>query len=237
MNTPHEQASRLYHGTRTPLSPGDLIEPPTSAAADDACAGYLFLTDKLDEAHWDAELAPGDGDAHIYVIEASGEVQAASAIPGRKTVGHPTMSLCSRDALRVIEEVTEWMLYHGTRADLKPGDVIKPGHRPNYGNRERTSNFVYFSRTLEAATWGAELAEGEGAGRIYIVEATGAIEDDPNVTNKRFRGNPTKSFRSRAALRVVGEVFDWKGHAPEALKAMKDHLARLKEQGVEPLDD
>jgi hypothetical protein len=98
-------------------------------------------------------------------------------------------------------------LYHGTRADLKPGDLIEPGHTSNFGKELRTANHVYLTRTLDAATWGAELAVGEGPGRIYIVEATGPIEDDPNLTNKKFRGNPTKSYRSRRnPLRVTGEI-------------------------------
>jgi hypothetical protein len=90
---------------------------------------------------------------------------------------------------------------------------------------------------LDAATWGAELAVGEGPGRLYIVEPTGPIEDDPNLTNKKFRGNPTKSFRSREPLRVTGEITDWQGHSPEVLKTMKEGLERLKRLGVEPIDD
>lgn len=231
--------TRLFHGTRAALRPGDLIEPVAPGADDtqDGNRGYVCLTSRLDEATWDAELEPGDDPARVYVVEATGEIRDVSTVAGRKPVGHPTMSWCSREPLRVIGEVTDWPLYHGTRVDLKPGDIIKPGHTPNYGNRARTTTWVYFSRTLDAATWGAELAEGTNPGRIYIVETTGPIEDDPNVTNKRFRGNPTKSFRSREPLRVVGEVTDWQGHPPEALTAMKDHLARLKAQGVEPLDD
>ena len=85
--------------------------------------------------------------------------------------------------------------------------------------------------------WGAELAAGSGPARIYIVEPTGPIEDDPNLTNRKFRGNPTKSFRSRAPLRVVGELKDWKGHSPEMIQHMKDGLARLKEQGTAHIDD
>nr|WP_306441585.1 NAD(+)--rifampin ADP-ribosyltransferase [Halomicronema hongdechloris] len=139
--------------------------------------------------------------------------------------------------MRVTGEVTEWPLYHGTRADLKPGDLIKPGHTPNFGNQDRTTPNVYLTRTLDAATWGAELAIGEGPGRIYIVEPTGPIEDDPNLTNQKFRGNPTKSFRSREPLRVTGEITDWQGHSPEVLKAMKDGLERLERLGVEPIDD
>jgi len=138
---------------------------------------------------------------------------------------------------RVTGEVTEWPFYHGTRADLKPGDLIEPGYTPNFGKQLRTANYVYLARTLEAATWGAELAGGEAPGRIYIVEPTGPIEDDPNLTNKKFRGNPTKSFRSREPLRIIGEVTNWQGHSPEALKAMKDGLERLKQLGVEPIDD
>src|SRR5262245_8299323 len=114
--------------------------------------------------------------------------------------------------------------YHGTKADLKPGDLIAPGHAANYGRLDRTTTYVYLTGTLEAATWGAELALGEGRGRIYVVEPTSTIEDDPNLTNKRFPGNPTKSYRSREPLRVVDEVVDWQGHSPAELKAMKDSL-------------
>ena len=126
--------------------------------------------------------------------------------------------------------------YHGTRADLKPGDLIVPGYSSNYGSRKR-ANFVYLSATLEAATWGAELAAGEGRERVYIVEPTGPIEDDPNLTDKKFPGNPTKSYRTRDPLRVTGEVKEWQGHSPEALKAMKDHLEELKRQGIEAINE
>lgn len=125
---------------------------------------------------------------------------------------------------------------HGTKADLKPGDLIEAGRPSNYGER-KSAVWVYLTATLDAATWGAELAMGEGRGRIYIVEPTGPIEDDPNLTDKKFPGNPTKSYRTRAPLRVVGELTDWIGHDPEQLQAMKDGLARLAEQGVEAIDD
>jgi hypothetical protein len=127
-------------------------------------------------------------------------------------------------------------LYHGTKANLKPGNLIGPGFNSNYGTRKRAL-FVYLSATLNAATWGAELAVGEGRGRIYIVEPTGPIEDDPNLTNKRFPGNPTKSYRSRDPLRITGEVTDWTGHTPEELKAMNDHLEKLKQQGIEAIEE
>jgi rifampin ADP-ribosylating transferase len=90
---------------------------------------------------------------------------------------------------------------------------------------------------LDAAIWGAELALGEGPGRIYIVEPTGHFVDDPNLTDKKFPGNPTKSYRSKEPLRVTGEMTEWQGHAPEMLKAMKEHLERLKQQGIEAFDD
>jgi len=136
--------------------------------------------------------------------------------------------------------MTPRLFYHGTRADLKPGDLIAPGYSSNYGQRKQAS-WVYLTGTLDAAIWGAELAAGpEGRenapGRIYIVEPIGAIEDDPNLTDKRFPGNPTLSYRSREPLRVVGEVAEWEGHPPERLKAMKDHLERLKAQGIEAID-
>lgn len=127
--------------------------------------------------------------------------------------------------------------YHGTRAVLRPGDLITPGYAANFGNLDRATTYVYFAATLDAAVWGAELARGEGAGRIYLVEPTGPFADDPNLTDKRFPGNPTKSYRSRDPLRVIGEVTDWQGHPPEVLQTMKDHLARLRAQGVEPEDD
>jgi rifampin ADP-ribosylating transferase len=125
--------------------------------------------------------------------------------------------------------------YHGTKADLRPEDLLEPAYNSNYGER-RKANYVYLTATLDAAIWGAELAVGEGPGRIYRVEPTGPFEDDPNLTDKKFPGNPTKSYRSRDPLRVVGEVVDWQGHSPEELKAMKDGLEILKQQGVEPID-
>lgn len=126
--------------------------------------------------------------------------------------------------------------YHGTKADLKLGDLIEPGFNSNYGQRNK-AKYIYLTATLEAATWGAELAFGESAGRIYIVEPTGAYENDPNLTDKKFPGNPTKSYRSLYPLRVIGEVNDWQGHSEEQLKVMKDHLEKLKQQGIEAIED
>ena len=127
-------------------------------------------------------------------------------------------------------------LYHGTKAGLKVGDLIRPGYTSNFGTR-RNAAWVYLTATLDAATWGAELAVGDGPGRIYIVEPTGPIEDDPNLTDKKFPGNPTKSYRSRDPLRVIGEVKDWQGHSPEELKSMRDNLERLERLGIEAIED
>lgn len=126
--------------------------------------------------------------------------------------------------------------YHGTKASLKQGDLIEPGFHSNYGKRKKAS-YVYLTATLEAAVWGAELALGEGPGRIYTVEPTGPIEDDPNLTDKKYPGNPTKSYRSRHPLRVTGEITDWQGHPPESLNAMKEHLEKLKRLGIEAIED
>jgi rifampin ADP-ribosylating transferase len=115
--------------------------------------------------------------------------------------------------------------YHGTKADLKPGDLITPGHRSNYSHGKRTSPWVYMSATL--SPWGAELAQGDGPGRLYIVEPTGPFVDDPDLTDKKFPGNPTRSYRSRDPLRVLGEVTDWEPHSPEQVQAMIDGQARL----------
>jgi rifampin ADP-ribosylating transferase len=126
--------------------------------------------------------------------------------------------------------------YHGTCADLGPGDLIEPGYLSNFGSR-RQANHVYLTATVDAAVWGAELAIGDGPGRIYVVEPTGPIEDDPNLTDKKFPGNPTKSYRSRDPLRVTGELTDWEGHAPDVLQAMKDNVARARQLGIEAIDD
>lgn len=126
--------------------------------------------------------------------------------------------------------------YHGTKALLTLGDLIAPGFNSNYGQMNK-AKYIYFTATIDAAVWGAELAQGDGVGKIYIVEPTGAFEDDPNLTDKKFPGNPTKSYRSLQPLRVVGELTDWVGHSPEQLKAMRDGLERLKQQGIEAIED
>ena len=143
----------------------------------------------------------------------------------------------SDDAGPVPFEVFEAGVYlHGTKADLDVGELLVPGRESNF-EEGRVMNYVYFTATLDAATWGAELALGEGRGRIYVVEPLGAFEDDPNVTNKKFPGNPTQSFRTHEPLRVVGELVDWVGHSPEKLRAMRDGLGALHREGRAQIED
>lgn len=126
--------------------------------------------------------------------------------------------------------------FHGTKADLKLGDYIQVGNNSNFGQR-KNAKYIFMSATLDAAIWGAELAIGEGLERIYLVEPTGDIEDDPDLTDRKFPGNPTKSYRSQHPFKVVGEITTWQGHPHEQVKAMKDALAKLKEQGINSLND
>lgn len=125
---------------------------------------------------------------------------------------------------------------HGTKADLKIGDLIEVGFNSNFGQR-KNAKYIFLTSTLDAAIWGAELAMGDGRERIYLVEPTGEIEDDPDLTDRKFPGNPTKSYRSIHPFKIVGEVTIWQGHTPEQVKAMKEGLAKLKEKGINSLND
>lgn len=220
-------AAPLYFGTRRRLASNTQLVPSGE---------FVYASPTLDGAIWAAELDPGEDLPRVFRVEATGELEDAAASEDWSAPPHPSMTLRTRAPLRIVDEVTEWRHYHGTKAELAPGDHIEPGRAANFGPKARVANYVYFTRTLDASIWGAELAMGEGPGRIYIVEPTGPIEDDPNLTNARFRGNPTKSFRSRSPLRVVGEVEAWIGHPPEVVRAMKAGLARLDRDGVEPED-
>lgn len=119
--------------------------------------------------------------------------------------------------------------FHGTKADLKIGDFVEVGFKSNYEDRQL--KHVYVTSTLNTAVLGAELASGNGRERIYLVEATGNVEDDPNVTDKKFPGNPTMSYRSEHPFKVIGEVTVWQGRSPEQIKAIKDGLEKLRERG------
>ena len=127
-------------------------------------------------------------------------------------------------------------LYHGTKADLQAGDLLKAGYASNYGEQKK-ANFIYLTATMDAAMWGAELAQGEGNGRIYIVEPTGTMDDDPNLTDMRFPGNPTRSYRTREPLRIVGEVLGWEGHSAVELKTMRDRIEELSRKGYEAINE
>ena len=126
--------------------------------------------------------------------------------------------------------------FHGTKADLKIGDLIKVGHHSNFGQR-KNAKYIFLSATLDAAIWGAELAFGDGQERIYLVEPTGPIDDDPNLTNQKFKGNPSMSYRSKHPLKIVGEVTVWQSHSPEQIKAMKEGIAKLDAQGIGAIED
>ena len=138
--------------------------------------------------------------------------------------------------MAVVDDLNSQRFYHGTKADLKRGELIAPGYNSNYGKRKKAA-YVYLTATLDAATWGAELALGEGRGRIYTVKPTGPFEDDPNLTDKKYPGNMTKSYRSRDPLEVTGEITDWQGHPPEQLKTMKDNIERLTGLGFGAIED
>jgi hypothetical protein len=129
---------------------------------------------------------------------------------------------------------------HGTKMAFEVNDEVVPGHLSNY-QPGRQSNHVYFAALLEPAVWAAELATaltgGQAKGRIYVVEPTGPFEDDPNVTNKRFPGNVTRSYRTRHPMRIVEEFETWDGHSPEALRAMLDNITALRDQGLDVIED
>lgn len=130
----------------------------------------------------------------------------------------------------------EQTYFHGTKADLKVGDFIQPGYNSNFG-KQKNAKYIFLTSTLDAAIWGAELALGEGRERIYLVVPTGAIEDDPDLTDKKFPGNPTMSYRSTEPFRVVGEVTNWISHPISQVNTMKSALEKLKEQGIDSLND
>lgn len=126
--------------------------------------------------------------------------------------------------------------FHGTRAALTPGDLVEAGRASNYGAR-KAAGWVYVSATLDAAVWGADLAVGDGPGRIYVVEPTGPLEDDPNLTDQRFPGNPSRSYRTREPLRVLGEVVGWVGHPAAQVAQMKAGVAELEARGIGAIED
>ncbi len=142
----------------------------------------------------------------------------------------------NNNSIATVHSPFQQTYFHGTKADLKLGDLIEIGFNSNYGQQNK-AKYIFLSATLDASVWGAELAFGEGCERIYLVEPTGELENDPDLTDKKFPGNLTKSYRSTQPFRVVGEVTIWQGHPSEQVKTMKDNLERLKEQGINSLND
>jgi hypothetical protein len=128
----------------------------------------------------------------------------------------------------VSDVLDEGPFFHGTKADLQEGGLLTAGFRSNY-RPEVVMNHIYFTALVDGAGLAAELAAGDGPPRVYLVEPTGEFENDPNVTDKKFPGNPTRSYRSRAPLRVVGEVTDWTRLTPEALQGWRDRIAAIVE--------
>ncbi|ALS97335.1 NAD(+)--rifampin ADP-ribosyltransferase [Lacimicrobium alkaliphilum] len=126
--------------------------------------------------------------------------------------------------------------FHGTKVELEVGGLIEVGHNSNFEEGKK-AKYIFLTATLDAAIWGAELSLGKGPERIYVVEPTGPIEDDPDLTDNRFPGNPTKSYRSVHPFKVVGEVTGWKGHSAEQIQEMKQGIAKLKEEGIGSLNN
>lgn len=134
------------------------------------------------------------------------------------------------------EVYEEGVYLHGTKAVLEPGDRLTPQQPSNYRD-DLAMSHIYFTQTLAAAAWGAQLAQGEGQPHIYVVEPTGDVEDDPNVTDKRFPGNPTRSYHTQEPVRVVRELEGWTGHSPESVRAMREGLAELRRSGRDEIID
>ena len=125
--------------------------------------------------------------------------------------------------------------FHGTKAKLEIGDLLEPLYASNY--QDKKSNHIYFTATLDAAKWGAELAKSNSKERIYIVEPLGDFENDPNVTDKRFPGNPTRSYRSTSPLKIIAELGSWDRHSEEEINHMLTSLQKLSEQGENVIYD
>lgn len=125
--------------------------------------------------------------------------------------------------------------FHGTKAELTIGDLLEPLRQSNY--QKKLSNFVYFTATLDAAKWGAELAKSDGRERIYVVEPTGPFENDPNLTDRRFTGNPTRSYRTKAPLKILAELGVWERHSDELIEQMKESIETLRQSGKDVIDD
>lgn len=231
-----------------------------SAAGDAAAAAYLHplasatqvrhILGAAAHAARAAELARGDDPVVAEYVVTAAATRATPVVRDvltrypRAPTGHSRVAvLMTRlDGLlrdppptpRVVDDPGPF--FHGTRADLRPGDLLTPGWRSNYGSG-RQANHIYLTATRDGAPLAAELARGDGPGRVYRVEPLGTIEDDPNVTDKRFPGNPTRSYRTTEPLRVDEEVTGWQRPPPELIGHLRARMAELAELGIEAMDD
>lgn len=241
-------------------APSEPARHAACAAGDAAAAAYLHPLAKATQvrhilaaaahAARAAELARGDDPVVAeYVITAAAKratpvvhdvlTRYPRAPKGRSRVAVLIQRLDSmlRDpppTPRVVDDPGPF--FHGTKADLRPGDLLTPGWGSNYGSG-RVAHHIYLTATRDGAPLAAELAQGTGPGRVYRVEPLGPIEDDPNVTDKRFPGNPTRSYRTTDPLRVVEEILDWTPPPPELIKHLRERMAELAELGIEAMDD
>lgn len=241
-------------------APTEAARHAASAASDAPAAAYLHplarasqvrhILGAAAQAARAAELAQGDDPVVAeYVITAAakratpvvrdvlGRYPRAPRGRSRVAVLMQRLDSLLRDppqAPRVVDDPGPF--FHGTKADLRPGDLLTPGTRSNYGSG-RVANHVYLTASRETAPLAAALALGDGPGHVYRVEPLGRIEDDPNVTDKRFPGNPTRSYRTTEPLRVVEEVVGWQPPPPELIEQMHERMAELAELGIEAMDD
>lgn len=239
---------------------GEAARHAATAAADAAAAAYLHplaratqvrhILGSAAHAARAAELARGDDPVVAeYVITAAAKragpavVDVLQRYPRAAKGRSRVAALMSRlDGMlrdpapppRVVDDPGPF--FHGTRADVRPGDLLSPGWRSNYGSRRRARH-IYLTASRDGAPLAAELAHGDGPGRVYRVEPLGTIEDDPNVTDKRFPGNPTRSYRTTEPLRVVEEVTGWERPDPEMVRRMRERMVELSELGIEAMDD
>jgi rifampin ADP-ribosylating transferase len=231
-----------------------------TAAGDAAAAAYLHPLAKATQvrhilgsaahAARAAELARGDDPvvaeyvvvaaaarAHPVVVDVLTRYPRAPRGRTRVAVLMERLDGLLRDPPPTPREVDDHgPFFHGTRADLRPGDLLTPGWSSNYGSGRRARH-IYLTASRDGAPLAAELARGDGPGRVYRVEPTGPIEDDPNVTDKRFPGNPTRSYRTTEPLRVVEEVTGWERPPPEMVQSMRERMVELAELGIEAMDD
>jgi len=238
----------------------DAARHAATAAGDAAAAAYLHPLAKATQvrhilgsaahAARAAELARGDDPVVAeYVIVAAAQradpvvVEVLTRYPrapqGRTRVAVLLQRLDGllrdpRPTPRVVDDPGPF--FHGTKAEVRPGDLLTPGWRSNYGSG-RAAKHIYVTASREGAPLAAGLARGDGPGRVYRVEPLGTLEDDPNVTDKRFPGNPTRSYRTTEPLRVVEELTGWQRPPPELIRGMRERVAELAELGIEAMDD